>query len=226
MRHSDSKKLESREYRNIDRRRQMSDPFIGEIRMVAFNYAPEGWALCAGQTIAVTQNQALFALLGTFYGGNGVSNFQLPNLQGRSPVGVGQGLGLSTINIGETGGTETAALTIANMPQHTHTATVVGGGASGPIAIPATTSTAAGTQASAPSANTVPGPVSVTNHQGLLYSSATPDTTLKPFNVSLAGNPPSITNSLTGSNVPVALRNPYLGINFCIALVGVFPPRG
>ena len=203
----------------------MSDPYLGEIRMVAFNYAPAGWALCSGQTLGISQNQALFALLGTFYGGNGTTNFQLPDMQGRSPVGVGQGLGLSTIVIGEKAGTENTTLTTNNMPQHTHTATVSSGGsATGSVAIPATTSTAS--QSATPSATAVLGPVSVSNHQGALYSTATPDTTLKPFNVTVEGSAPSVQNSLAGGNAPFSLRNPYLGITFIIALQGVFPSRG
>jgi len=205
----------------------MSDPYVGEIRMVAFNYAPSGWALCQGQIVAISQNQALFALLGTVYGGNGVSNFQLPNLQGRSPVGAGQGLGLSFINLGESAGTENATLTIPNMPQHTHAATVTGGGAvTGNVAIPASTSTAAQTEGGVPGTTTVLGPVSVSGRGGMLYSTSTPDTTLKPFAVSLQATAPTVQNAMTGNNTPVALRNPYLGVNFCIALQGVFPPRG
>jgi microcystin-dependent protein len=205
----------------------MSDPYLGEIRMVGFNFAPNGWALCQGQIIAISQNSALFSLLGTYYGGNGVSTFQLPNLQGRSPVGAGAGLGLSTINIGEMSGTENVTLTTSNLPQHTHAATVTGGGAvTGNIAIPASTSTAAQTEGGTPGVTTVLGPVSVAGRSGALYSTSTPDTTLKPFSVSLQAAAPTVQNGLTGNNTPVALRNPYLGINFCIALEGVFPSRG
>jgi microcystin-dependent protein len=205
----------------------MSDPYLGEIRMVGFNFAPNGWALCQGQLLAISQNSALFSLLGTYYGGNGVSTFQLPNLQGRTPVGVGQGVGLSTINIGEIGGTENTTLTIANMPQHTHAATVTGGGTvTGDIAIPASTSTAAQTESGVPGTTTVLGPVSVSGRSGMLYSTSTPDTTLKPFSVSLQATAPAVQNALTGNNTPVALRNPYVGVNFCIALEGVFPSRG
>ncbi|RDU95059.1 phage tail protein [Trinickia dinghuensis] len=206
----------------------MSDPYLGEIRMFGFNFAPYSWALCQGQTISIQQNTALFSLLGTFYGGDGVSNFQLPNLQSRSPVGMGQGLGLSNISIGEQGGIENVSLTIANMPSHTHVAAVTGGGAvTGQISIPATTSTASGTQTAAPGTTAVLGPVSVSDRQGQLYSTATDGaTTLKPFNVTLQGTAPTITNSLVGNNIPIALRNPYIGINFCIALQGVFPSRG
>ncbi|MGG1946291.1 tail fiber protein [Trinickia sp. NRRL B-1857] len=205
----------------------MSDPFIGEIRMAGFNFAPTGWAQCQGQTIAISQNQALFALLGTVYGGNGVSNYQLPDLRGRTPVGMGQGLGLSNIDIGESDGVENITLTSGNMPQHTHVAAVTGGGTvTGAIAIPATTSTAAQTEGATPGPTTVLGPIAVTGHPGSLYSTAAPNTTLAPFNVSLQSSAPAIQNGLAGSSLPFSSRNPYLGINFIIALQGVFPSRG
>ena len=209
----------------------MSDPYLGEIRMVAFNYAPAGWALCSGQTLGISQNQALFALLGTFYGGNGTTNFQLPDMQGRSPVGVGQGLGLSTIVIGEKAGTENTTLTTNNMPQHTHAATVSSGGAvTGQISIPATTSTASGTLGGVPGPSTILGPnVASGGRPGELYSTSTDSasaTTLKPFNVNLQASAPSVQNSLAGNSLPFSLRNPYLGINFVIALQGIFPPHG
>lgn len=203
----------------------MSDPYLGEIRMVGFNFAPSGWAQCQGQTLAIAQNQALFALLGTNYGGNGVTTYQLPNLQGRSPVGVGQGLGLSAIVIGEMAGTESAMMTSQNMPQHTHTATVAAGTAGTvSIAIPASTSTTS--QSAAPSTGAVLGPVSVSGRQGALYTTGTADVTLQPFNATVTAGAPTVTNSMTGGGLPFSLRNPYLGINFCIALNGVFPSRG
>ncbi|HTH73766.1 MAG TPA: tail fiber protein [Trinickia sp.] len=203
----------------------MSDPYLGEIRMVGFNYAPTGWALCQGQIIAISQNNALFALLGTYYGGNGQTTFQLPNLQGRTPVGVGQGLGLSNINIGEIAGAENMSLTMSNMPQHTHAAAVTAGGAgTATIAIPASTSTT--TQSGVPSNAAVLGPVSVSNRQGELYTTGTADVTLKPFDVSVTAGTPTVTNSMVGQNLPFSIRNPYIGINFIIALQGVFPSRG
>ncbi|PMS23095.1 phage tail protein [Trinickia dabaoshanensis] len=203
----------------------MSDPFLGEIRMVGFNYAPYGWALCQGQTMSISQNNALFALLGTSFGGNGQSTFQLPDLQSRTPVGMGQGLGLSAVEIGEKAGTENATLTVSNMPQHTHTASVSGGGAvTGSISIPATTTT--GSEGASPSNTSVLGPIGVSGHPGSLYSTATPNTTLAPFNVSLQGAAPAVQNSIAGSGLPFSLRNPYLGINFIIALQGVYPSRG
>ena len=207
----------------------MSDPFVGEIRMVGFNFAPVGWALCAGQTMPILQNQALFALLGTFYGGNGTTTFQLPDMQGRSPVGVGQGRRLSDIVIGEKAGAENATLTTNNMPQHTHAATVTGGGAvTGQVSIPATTSTTTGTLGGTPGPTTILGPnLASGGRPGELYSTATDGaTTLKPFNVNLQASAPSVQNSVAGGNLPFSLRNPYLGINFIIALQGVFPSRG
>jgi microcystin-dependent protein len=99
----------------------MSDQFIGEIRMVGFNFAPYGWALCNGQTLAISQNTALFSLLGTYYGGDGVTTFQLPNLQSRVPLHQGQGVGLSPYVVGQNGGFESITLTSQQMPQHNHT---------------------------------------------------------------------------------------------------------
>jgi microcystin-dependent protein len=98
----------------------MSDPFVGEIRMAGFNFAPVGWALCNGQVLSINQNQALFALLGTQYGGNGQTTFALPNLQGRIPISQGQGPGLSSYVIGQVGGSETVTLVAAQLAAHTH----------------------------------------------------------------------------------------------------------
>lgn len=98
----------------------MSDQFLGEIRMFAGNFAPYGWALCNGQILAISQNAALFALIGTYYGGDGVSTFQLPNLQSRVPLHQGQGVGLSLYTVGQAGGAETVVLTTAQMPAHNH----------------------------------------------------------------------------------------------------------
>lgn len=96
------------------------NPYMGEIRYVAFNFAPTGWALCNGQTLPIASYQALFSLLGTTYGGDGVTTFQLPNMQGRVPVAMGSGAGLSSRTLGEQGGKETVALTLAQMPAHRH----------------------------------------------------------------------------------------------------------
>jgi microcystin-dependent protein len=205
----------------------MSEPFIGEIRMAGFNFAPAGWAMCQGQLLSISQNSALFSLLGTSFGGNGVSNFQLPDLQGRSPVGTGQGIGLSPVNIGQSSGTENATLTINNLPAHTHTAAVTGGvSVSGAVAVPATTTASTTDESAVPGTNKVLGPVSAAGRNGLLYSTDPANTTLAPFNVSMTGPSPAITNSITGNGLPFSLRNPYLGITFIIALQGIFPSRG
>jgi len=98
----------------------VSEPFIGEIRMFGFNFAPNGWAMCNGQLLAISQNTALFSLLGTYYGGNGTSNFALPDFRGRVPLHQGQGSGLSSYVIGEVAGTETVTLSTAQLPSHTH----------------------------------------------------------------------------------------------------------
>jgi microcystin-dependent protein len=99
----------------------MADPFVAEIRIFPFNFAPKGWAWCDGQLLPISQNTALFSLLGTTYGGNGKSNFGLPDLQGRAPMHPGQGPGLSLHDLGEQGGSETVQLLISEMPQHGHT---------------------------------------------------------------------------------------------------------
>src|SRR4029077_8986106 len=112
----------------------MSNPFVAEIRIFAGNFAPTGWALCNGQLMPISQNTALFSLLGTTYGGDGKSNFALPNLQGSAPMQAGQGPGLSLRDLGETGGEQTVTLLQTEMPAHTHTAQCVssGGGTNGP----------------------------------------------------------------------------------------------
>jgi len=215
----------------------MSDPYLGEIRMLAFPFAPSGWALCQGQTMPVTQNQALFALLGTLYGGNGSTNFQLPNLAGRSPVGTGTGQNLSPIDQADIGGNETIQLTNAQLPSHTHTATSAGGGGTvtvpvtvtGQVAIPATTN-ATGCVA-APATSTVLGPVGEGGRAGTLYNAVAANTTLAPFPVSLSGTgtgtvtAPTVTIGATGQGGPAEIRNPYLGMIFAIALEGIFPTR-
>jgi|SRR5579863_9523179 len=203
----------------------MSDPFLGEIRMVGFTFAPYGWALCQGQTISITQNQALFALLGVTYGGNGTTNFQLPDLQGRSPVGSGTGLGLSPIAPGDKGGTESAQLTNTQLPAHTHTASTSGGGTGTvSISIPATSTTTG--EGAIPSPTTILGPISASNRPGELYSTSSATTTLAPFNAPVTTSAPSVQIGAAGLGQPFSLRNPYLGLTCIIALQGVYPSRG
>lgn len=106
----------------------MSDQYLGEIRMFAGNFAPYGWALCNGQLLSISQNTALFSLIGTYYGGDGITTFALPNLQSRVPIHQGQGVGLSPYNVGQNGGNESVTLTSQQMPQHNHMMNAVGGG--------------------------------------------------------------------------------------------------
>src|SRR5436189_6395546 len=115
----------------------MADPFVAEIRIFPFNFAPTGWAFCNGQIMPLSQNTALFSLLGTTYGGDGKSNFALPNLQGCAPMQAGQGPGLSLRDLGETGGEQTVTLLQTEMPAHSHTAQGAGGlGPSGALPSP------------------------------------------------------------------------------------------
>jgi microcystin-dependent protein len=204
----------------------MSEPFLGEIRMFGGNYAPRGWAFCQGQMMSIAQNSALFAILGTTYGGNGQTTFALPDLRGRSPVGVGQGPGLSFISQGQISGSENVTLTSLQMPMHTHATQSQSFDVTltGPIAIPAATT---GTTQAEPSTNTVLGPVAAAGRAGTLYATSEADTTLAPFDATVSGQvtPPVATIGPAGGSQPVSIRNPYVGINFIIALEGIFPSR-
>jgi microcystin-dependent protein len=182
----------------------MSNPFVAEIRIFPFNFPPKGWAFCDGQILPISQNTALFSLLGTTYGGDGKSNFALPNLQGNAPLHVGgnqPGPGLSIYDLGEETGTQTVTLLVSEIPSHTHSFNA---------------DTATGTTNS-PNGNVYMRGITVQNNQNFgveLYTTAAPDTTLNPLAVALAG-----------SNFPHNNMMPYLTLNFCIALQGVYPAR-
>lgn len=193
----------------------MSEPFMGEIRMVGFNFAPTGWAFCQGQIMSIAQNSALFALLGTQFGGNGQTTFALPDLRSRSPVGMGQGPGLSNVAIGEVGGVENVTLTNAELPTHVHGAA----GMNASVAIPVNTTVGTTTTP----ANTSVLSQTVDSEVGAiikLYAPGPGTTTLQPFNAGVTG-----TTSPAGSNMPLGIRNPFLGINCIIAMEGLFPSR-
>jgi microcystin-dependent protein len=168
----------------------MADPFIGQIQQFGFNYAPSGWAFCNGQTMAIAQNQALFALLGTMYGGDGVQTFKLPDLQGRLALHFGQSPGTSAYTQGAVGGTESVTLTTTQLPQHTHN--LMASSAAKLVATPA--------------ANGLGG--------FSMYINLAPDSTLNPASI-----------GLTGGSQPHENRQPIMVINWCIALVGLFPSR-
>jgi microcystin-dependent protein len=178
----------------------MSDPFIGEIRMAGFNFAPRNWALCNGQILAISQNTALFSILGTTYGGNGTQNFALPNLQARAAIGAGNGPGLTPQDLGEVNGEATVTLLSNQMPIHGHALSsglVTPNNAAQYVATPSNTAVLG-----------LSGP-------NQTYSDvASPNTTFHPSAI-----------STYGSGQPHENRQPYLVVNFIICLAGVFPSR-
>lgn len=177
----------------------MSDPFLGEIRMFGGNFAPVGWAMCTGQLVGIQQNAALFAILGTTYGGNGQTTFGLPDLRGRSAVGWGAGPGLDSIDLGEQAGTENTQLTISQMPMHNHPIQVSTGTASTNTA----TASLVLAQSADPDLNTVN-----------IYGPATSLVTLAPSSC-----------GAVGGNLPFSNRSPCLGVSMIIAMQGIFPQR-
>ncbi|KEK29013.1 phage tail protein [Shewanella xiamenensis] len=210
----------------------MSDPFIGEIRMFAGTFAPRGWALCNGQLLAISTNSALFSILGTTYGGNGTTTFGLPNLQSRTPVGTGTGTGLSNVVLGQVAGVENVNLTTNQLPIHAPTATFIGNASSVTATVDVATTTATAMVPPAAGATTYlsattakAGPTSVAFNG--LFTSTAPDSTKS----SLGGVHGSVTPAGTvtvnpvGGGQPVGIRNPYLGMNFIIALEGIYPSR-
>lgn len=176
----------------------MADPFVAEIRIFAFNFPPTGWAFCNGQLMPISQNTALFSLLGTTYGGDGKSTFALPNMLDNVPMHPGQGPGLSLHDLGETGGSQTVTLLVSEIPVHAHNvgrASAAGGDSTTPVGS-VWAQSAAGRGAAA------------------LYKE--PPATGKVNALSL---------SPTGGSLPHNNMQPYLTLNFCIALQGVFPQR-
>lgn len=191
--------------------------FMGTIQPFAFNFAPSGWALCNGQTLSLAQYQALFSLLGVTYGGNGQTTFMLPNLQGRLPLGQGTGLGLTPRVIGEVSGTENVTATTNNLPNHTHLLTGISAAttlqlanpASNPVNTPTATNSFIGTSGT--------GPGSAAIYSDQIGASPVP---LQGVSTTVSG-----TVSSTGNGLPMAVMNPFLAINFSIALNGLFPSR-
>lgn len=172
----------------------MSSPFVAEVRIFPFNFPPTGWAFCDGQLLLISQNTALFSLLGTTYGGDGKSTFALPNMQGNAPMQQGQGAGLSLHDLGETAGSETVTLLESEIPSHSH-----------------------GFQASNADASddSPAGKALAVTDRLNIYTAVSPSSTMSD-------------NSLTsaGGDLPHNNMQPYLTLNFCIAMQGIFPPRG
>jgi microcystin-dependent protein len=166
----------------------MSEPFLAEIKIMSFNYAPKGWAFCNGQLMPINQNQALFSLLGTTYGGNGQTTFALPNLQGRTPVHFGNGRVL-----GEQAGTEAHAVALSELPTHTHALSA--------ITVDATS-------------RSLTGNLPAYAHDEIYSATAPQVSTAAPAAVGNAGGSQAHTN-----------MQPYLTLNFCIALQGIFPSQ-
>lgn len=176
----------------------MSQPYLGQIQPMSFNYAPKGWAECNGQLLSIAQNSALFSLIGTYYGGNGTTNFALPDLRSRVPLSVGQN-GSDAYVIGETAGTETVMLTTANLPNHTHAFMGQTGAA-----------TAANPSAGALLAQETAG----SQPAAAIYGRPNVPVPLNPGSLGPAGR------SENHDNI-----QPYLTINWCIALAGIYPSR-
>jgi len=179
----------------------MSDQFLAEIRIFAGNFAPSGWAFCNGQLLSISQNTALFSLLGTTYGGDGKSNFALPNLQGCAPLQPGQGPGLSLYDLGETAGSQTVTLLTTEMPVHTH------------------------------NVNCIPGDQTGSQNQPTNGIWASPSADRDLFTYTPSSNQTNVqmnplATSIVGGSLPHNNMSPYLGLNFIIALQGIFPPRG
>lgn len=192
--------------------------FLGSIMTFGFQFAPSGWQQCMGQTLSIAQYSALFSLLGTTYGGNGVQTFMLPNMQGRMPIGQGNGAGLSPRVIGEAAGTENASILVSNLPAHTHTATFTPSGSSG-YTVSANTS---GNLLAPTATNNVLSGSPAGPTGAAIWGSAAGTI---PLGGSSGGSGGTVTNALTGNNIPVAIMNPYLALNFSIALTGIFPSR-
>jgi microcystin-dependent protein len=170
------------------------DPFVAEIRIFPFNFAPKGWAFCDGQILPLSQNTALFSLLGTTYGGDGKSNFALPNMQGNAPMHPGQGPGLSLHDLGETGGSETVTLLESEIPSHAHSLRASPNPGEDPTAVGEVLGRSVGANLYQPS---------VIGLNALSVSAVAP----------------------AGGDQPHNNMQPYLTLNFCIALQGVYPPR-
>lgn len=179
------------------------DPILGTIIIFAGNFPPRGWAFCDGSLISIAQNSALFAILGTTYGGDGRTTFGLPDLRGRAPIHAGQGPGLSNYTEGEMGGSQSVSLQVANLPAHNHPATAT-----------------AQVQVSELSASSD----EATNHF-LANTASNFYATVGSPGQNLGGVSAAATVGNTGGNVPVSVMQPYLAINYIIAMEGIFPSR-
>jgi len=189
------------------------DSYMGTIMAWAPNFVPRSWMYCQGQTLSINSNTALFSLIGTVYGGNGVTTFQLPNLSGRVAVGAGPLAGGSTYVIGQTAGTEQVSLTIGQLPQHIHAASLTS------ITINASNGDATDHNPSS-TANVIAGPYDTVN--GVPFAGFNGGPANTPLGVAGSGG---VTVAPTGNNLPVSILQPYLAVNYIICTQGIFPPR-
>ncbi len=189
------------------------DPYLGQIQAFGFSFNPVGWLPCDGRTLPISQYDALYALIGTTYGGDGVQTFAIPDLRGRVPVCMGQGPGLSNYVIGQKSGHETLTITQAQMPAHTHVLTATGGNFM--------VSDQPGASATPSSTNNVIGAATESSgtYVNSAYNNLMPDTILN------TGGGSSATVTISGGSIPMENLEPYLAINFCIAVEGIFPSR-
>ncbi|OEJ98868.1 phage tail protein [Flavivirga aquatica] len=182
------------------------EPFLAEIIMFAGNFAPRGWALCNGQLLPIAQNTALFSLLGTTYGGDGRTTFALPDLRGRIAMHEGTGPGLSPVRLGQRGGSELVVLTTNELPNHNHSGSTLNGSVS-VNEVDGYSDEPAGRNIGISPTDTP-------------YNDKVTDRTMAADSVNITGN-----TSNTGGSRPFSIRNPYLGVNYIIALQGIFPSR-
>jgi microcystin-dependent protein len=196
----------------------MSNPFVGQIIQGGWNFAPRGYHMCDGALLPIAQYSAVFSLLGTTYGGNGTTNFGLPNLYGRSMVGAGRSTTGTTYVIGEIAGVEQVQLGINNLPSHTHIATFTGGTST------LNASTTKATLQVPAAAGALGHSVDLASSGALpaIYCPAGTAATVPQVGVNVSG---SVTNALTGNSVPVATMSPFQAVTVVIALSGIFPTR-
>jgi microcystin-dependent protein len=176
--------------------------FLGEVRMFGGNFAPRSWAFCEGQLLPISQNSALFSILGTTYGGDGRTTFALPDLRGRVPIGAGHGPGLSDRRLGAKGGTETVTLNISNLPSHNHSASL----------------------------SFEPTPTTNNPNNAYFAGVSSSDGTASSFNndtsATTAMAPDTFHATNNGGNIPTDIRQPYIAIYYIIAMYGIYPSRG
>jgi microcystin-dependent protein len=197
------------------------DEFIGIIKMFGGNFAPVGWALCNGQLLQINQNAALFSILGTSFGGDGIHTFGLPDLRSRVPIGggMGAGPGLPTITLGQLGGEANHLLAVTEMPAHTHTGTVAGS-----ASLNVSNANASQTAATAGASIATPGATVsrvFTATDG--FNMTAPNTTLNAASISMSGM--TVNNAQTGGSLPHNNMQPYQGVTYIICTQGIFPTR-